>query len=257
MIFYVFYRITNTLPYHKNLQLLYNENMADYKHILIDMDDTLLDFGKSEKKAFAALCSVHGRPWDEDMYRSYSATNLSLWKGLERQEYDKAGLLLRRGRYMAELTGIDLHPDDINREFMGIMKDCAELLPGALDFVKDLRSIVPDVRIVTNGTTITAEGRYKASGLCDLIEHIYISDKIGFHKPSAEFWNYVVADTGDQDLSSYLVIGDSLTSDITGALSYGFDACLYTSRGSFPAGYEKYQIKYLCDSYECVLSAIR
>ena len=58
---------------------------------------------------------------------------------------------------------------------------------------------------------------------------MYISEEIGHAKPSKDYFDYVLTAIGDPDTSKYIVVGDSPTSDIKGAVSYGIDSCLVTN----------------------------
>ena len=54
---------------------------------------------------------------------------------------------------------------------------------------------------------------------------IVISDEIGVDKPDPRFFEAVVQLTGDPDVSHYLVVGDSLSSDIRFGKNIGADTC--------------------------------
>ena len=56
------------------------------------------------------------------------------------------------------------------------------------------------------------------------IKKSYISQEMGCAKPERIFFDMVIADIGDSDRSRYLVIGDSETSDIRGAVGAGIDS---------------------------------
>ena len=47
---------------------------------------------------------------------------------------------------------------------------------------------------------------------------------MGCAKPAPEFFEKVIDFIGDKDKSKYLVIGDSLSSDIAGARAFGLDS---------------------------------
>ncbi|MBQ9121574.1 MAG: HAD-IA family hydrolase, partial [Clostridia bacterium] len=59
----------------------------------------------------------------------------------------------------------------------------------------------------------------------------FISEEMGVSKPSPEYFDRVVEAVGSADRSEYLVIGDSLTSDITGGKNSGIDTCWYNPGG--------------------------
>ena len=69
---------------------------------------------------------------------------------------------------------------------------------------------------------------YHACGLAPYFDGIFISEMLGAAKPSAAYFDAVKAKIGENDPSCYLVIGDSLSSDIAGAEASGMDAVWIT-----------------------------
>ena len=70
----------------------------------------------------------------------------------------------------------------------------------------------------------------------------YISESIGYIKPSKQFFEYVIQDL-QCDPKECFMIGDSLTNDIAGAKAAGMDVCFYNRR-------KKELPKDLCMDYE-------
>ena len=56
---------------------------------------------------------------------------------------------------------------------------------------------------------------------------IIISDEVGFAKPAAEFFDTAFITMGRPVKEDVIIIGDSLTSDMTGGIKYGIDTCWY------------------------------
>ena len=56
------------------------------KYVLLDLDDTVLDFGYSEEVALRQLLVEYGIDPTEDALRRYSEINASYWKRLETGE---------------------------------------------------------------------------------------------------------------------------------------------------------------------------
>ena len=81
--------------------------------------------------------------------------------------------------------------------------------------------------VVTNGTFVAQERKLRKSGIGELVEEAFISDLIGFEKPSIEFFDYVFEKIGEYDKNEVLIIGDSLTSDMQGGNNAGIVCCWY------------------------------
>ena len=59
----------------------------------------------------------------------------------------------------------------------------------------------------------------------------FISEEIGYEKPSIQYFDTVISRIPNFDASKTLVIGDSLTSDIAGGIGAGLDTCWYNPKG--------------------------
>lgn len=53
--------------------------MNNYKFLLFDVDDTLLDFKSSEKAALQSLFEEQRIPFTETIAQTYSRVNQKLW----------------------------------------------------------------------------------------------------------------------------------------------------------------------------------
>ena len=70
--------------------------------------------------------------------------------------------------------------------------------------------------------------RIKASGIAGYFDGIFISERMGAHKPSAEFFDACFAQMDEPERESTVIVGDSLTSDILGGINAGIHTCHYT-----------------------------
>lgn len=236
------------------------------KHLLFDLDQTLLDFTISEYKALYDALTSNGFEFTPELNSYYSEVNESLWKALERKEVTKPFLLVERFRrtikWYEEKYGSlpeNLPPiEDINAMYIDSMSKYGIYCEGAEEFIQNVIKLRPDlkIQIVTNGTTKTAYGRLKKSGLNKIIDKAFISDVIGVNKPDKQFFDYVLVYL-EAKKDECIVIGDSLTSDIAGAKNAGIKSIWYT-RGVEPTKEveEKYSITYSARNYDELLKII-
>ena len=73
------------------------------------------------------------------------------------------------------------------------------------------------------------EVQYKKLAACGLRDHfdtIILSEDAGVNKPSPEYFDYALRQSG-ASRDTTLMIGDNLQTDILGALNAGFDALLF------------------------------
>ena len=203
-------------------------------NILLDADQTILDFVRSSKESLAAAMREAGLPYAETDFSVYKRINDAIWREYERGEITKARLSVERfARFFAE-KGIDGDP----------------LLDGAAEFLARLKER-GRVFLITNGTPAAQYGRLDALGIRSLFDGIFVSDEIGFAKPDPRFFGYVLSAAGAAR-EDCIVIGDSLTSDIAGANAAGIYSVWYAPQGE-PCGAAPDAV---ARSYAEVLSAV-
>ena len=207
--------------------------MREYKYLLFDLDNTLMDFDRAEETAFYAAFSASDLVVDDHVYALYHEINAGLWKRLEKGELSRERLKDLRYEMLFQRLGI---PDDgksreVSDRYFTELSRQQFMMDGAEDVCRILRPRYK-MYIVTNGTYEVQKGRFFGSPLEKYFDDIFVSEHIGAAKPSPVFFDHVVKTVGDEDRSAYCVIGDSLTSDIDGALAAGMDAIWLDHRGT-------------------------
>ena len=222
---------------------------TNYRHLLLDMDMTLLNFKKSEKYAFAEVMEGLGLKFTEYDYSRFSHTNDELWKRLEKGLINREQLLSTRFGIFSEDWGVD--SKKLNEMFINNLAKRNDWLPGAEDFLKALHTSKKyPVYIATNGPVFTVMGRINASGLAQYVDGIFISEEIGASKPDPAFFEHIFNKLGDHDTSHYLLVGDRLSSDILGANNIGMDCVLFAHDGIFPEKSGDYSVNYFAGSFK-------
>lgn len=205
-----------------------------YRVLLFDADDTLLDFQAAERDALARLFEAHGAPLTEEMRAQYSRYNRSLWKRLESGEITREELLKTRFSGFFAAQGMTLDGPACEEEYRGYLALGSRLLPGAKE-VCTLLSSTHTLCIVTNGISGTQKKRLCAAGIGGLFDRVFISEELGFSKPSPGFFDGVFRALPGISRRETLIIGDSLTSDVLGGVRSGIDTCWFNPSGQ-PAG---------------------
>lgn len=57
--------------------------MNKYKHIIFDLDDTLLDFQNTEEQALKEIITLYNLPYNKQTIACYKGINDGLWSQLE------------------------------------------------------------------------------------------------------------------------------------------------------------------------------
>lgn len=202
------------------------------KLILWDVDGTLLNFPEAEKAGIRKCFELFrlGECTDE-MLAAYSAINVRWWETLERGEKTKPEILVGRFTEFFSTCGIDpALAVPFNDEYQMRLGDTAVFYPGAYETVKALNGKLLQC-IVSNGTKTAQYKKLSISGLMPLMDRLFISDEIGFEKPTKEFFAPVFAAYPDIKPDEMLIVGDSLTSDIQGGVNVGIKTCRFNPDG--------------------------
>lgn len=206
--------------------------MAGFKYLLWDIDGTVLDFLAAEKAAIKAMFRKYGYGvCTDEMVERYSAINVKYWRELEKGKMTKAEILTGRFREFFALEGIEADVDSFNQDYQLALGDTIIFIDGALDMLKKEKGRYVLIAI-TNGTKRAQSKKLKVSGLDQIFDYIFISEDVGEEKPSAGYFEKVIDTAGITDRSEALVIGDSLTSDITGGIRAGIATCWFNPDGS-------------------------
>ncbi|MDD7306040.1 MAG: YjjG family noncanonical pyrimidine nucleotidase [Peptoniphilaceae bacterium] len=190
------------------------------KYILWDIDATLLDFDLAEDNSIRycfdyfdlGFCSA-------DKLLAYKKINDKYWKALERREIDKKQVLIGRFVEFFNKYGYDASiAEDFNEKYQKSLAKFSEFNPFAEEIVAYFHGKYRQFG-ATNGTKIAQVGKLKKSGLDKSLEKVFISEELGVEKPAKEFFDYIFSYIGDYNKNSYVIIGDSLTSDIQGGVN--------------------------------------
>lgn len=200
-----------------------------YEAILIDVDDTLLTFEAAGERALSQLfAELH---MDKAVARlAYDPCNLACWAALERGEIDQRRLRYKRFEDFLLRMGSEEDPVKVSDRYTVLLSREGGLMPGALEAVRAIAREKP-IAAVTNGITQIQEGRLAVSGLMPYLSAVVISEDVGCAKPDKRMIEAALSALGGIDQSRALMVGDSLSSDMTCARNAGVDACFFNPDG--------------------------
>ena len=202
-----------------------------YQWLLFDLDDTLLDFKGNEKKMLEAALKMNGITLTDDAYEVYKMVNHELWQKMEKGVYKKDEILTLRFEILFFQMHLMGDAAQVNHDYLVSMGDYITFEPHAISLLDSLKGKVK-MAIITNGAKLAQESKMRNAKLAEYFEGVFISDVIGHNKPEERFFEHVLNELGIADLSSALIIGDGLTSDILGGNMAGLDTCWYNPNGN-------------------------
>jgi len=215
-----------------------------YDWLLFDADDTLFDFPKAEADALEWTLGQSGLPYHPEYLEKYSRFNQMVWQEFERGSVTSRELRVRRFQLFFEDIGFHVDPHPISALYLRNLALGTDLLEGADEVIHTLKQRYR-LALVTNGLKDVQHPRLANSNLKDCFEQVFISEEIGVAKPDRAFFDSVFIAINHPDPQRVLIIGDSLTSDMQGGISYGIHTCWYNPTGKTTSLPITYQVKSL------------
>ena len=206
--------------------------MPRFDILLWDVDGTLLDFIAAEKAAVQTLFREFGLgECTDEMVERYSRINKEYWERLERGELSKPEILVRRFADFFASEGLDASKaPEFNEQYQVRLGDTVVFCDDSYELLSSLRGRVKQYA-VSNGTVVAQTRKLRRSGFDRLLDGVFLSEELGYEKPATEFFDRVFAAIGEPDRERVLIVGDSLTSDITGGNRAGIRTCWYNPKG--------------------------
>lgn len=230
-----------------------------YRFLLFDADYTLLDFPQDMDAAFRAMytaCFEEQQPYSQALQDCYEACNNRAWDRFERGECTKQELYISRFvEFLAE-TGLSGDPKAVNESYFTSMAKTGTPYPGAVELVKEL-SLSHQLYMITNGNVVSQMPRLEHSGLAPYFKDVFVSEAVGVGKPHKAYFDYVAAHIPDFSPDLAVVIGDSPSSDIQGAVNAGLDSIWYDPPGAWMNQRPAPAYTYRAENYQDIIRILQ
>lgn len=200
------------------------------KTILLDLDDTILDFHKAEHIALSATLREIGIEPTEAVLKRYSEINLAHWKRLELGELTRPEVLHGRFTQLFCEFGVDGDCYEAQRIYEWKLGTGHYFLDGGQELLDTLYEKY-DLYLASNGTDIVQTRRIASANIEHYFKDLFISQRLGFDKPMKEFFDRAFARIEGFNPDETIIIGDSLTSDIKGGINAGIRTCWFNLHG--------------------------
>ncbi len=195
-----------------------------YNWLLFDADGTLFDFDQAERLALALTFQAFELALGQQVEQAFHQINADAWRDFEQGKIDSAALRVLRFERLFTSLGWQVDSAAFSAAYLHSLAGQSTLLPGAEQTVRTLSGRCR-LAIITNGLKDVQRARLSVSPIAQYIDAVVISEEVGAAKPSPRFFDAAFALIGHPPKQQALVIGDSLTSDISGGARYGLDTC--------------------------------
>lgn len=197
--------------------------------VLLDADDTLFDFKRSESVAIAETLRRFGVEPTEKTVARYSEINDGYWKKLERGEVLRSELKERRFADLFGELGVPCDAKKVADCYGELLAQGHFFIDGAEQLLEDLYGRY-DLYIVSNGYAKTQQGRLASAKAEHYFKDVFISQQIGADKPDPAFFAACFSRIPNFRREETVIVGDSLTSDILGGIRAGIKTVWFRHR---------------------------
>ena len=125
------------------------------KAVLMDIDDTLLDFGKCAEQAMRIGFAEWGLPYDDSTYATFTRINDGLWLMIERGELTTQQLFQFRWNRIFDALGIQADGAAFEKRFLDLLYETAIPVDGADEICRYLKKKY--ILCVMIGDSLTAD----------------------------------------------------------------------------------------------------
>lgn len=198
-----------------------------YKFLLFDLDHTLLDFATAEDIALNLLLQEAG-VHDIQAYKGYYIPmNQALWEDLALGKISKTDLINTRFARLFQHFHHEVDGQYMAGRYQHFLGQQGQILDGADKLLDTLTTRGYQIFGATNGITKIQQGRLARSGLTLYFEDVFISEMMHTQKPEKAFYEKIAEQINGFHHTQALMIGDSLSADISGGNNAGIDTVWY------------------------------
>ena len=192
--------------------------------LFLDLDDTILDFHKAERLAISRTFRSFGLEPTEQVLERYHLINRQHWERLERGELTRDQVQQGRFEVLFRELGHSVDAAAVTRTYECNLGIGHYFLPGAQEAVESLHKKYR-LFLASNGTASVQHSRLTSAGLYPYFEKVFVSQEIGHNKPSREYFDACFSRIPGFAPEKAMMVGDSLTSDISGGIRAGIKTC--------------------------------
>ena len=202
------------------------------KAVLFDVDDTLLSFSGYVKETMREGFSRFGlTPYSDAMFPVFERINTALWRQIELGSLTFEELTERRWNLIFQELGIDFDGTVFETYFRERLFYSAVPEEGAVDLLAYLHRKYT-LCVASNGPWEQQMNRLRAGKMDRYFSYFFISSQIGAQKPDKAFFDGCFnvlrgAEFPGLGPEEVMIVGDSVSSDISGGSDYGLRTCLY------------------------------
>ena len=208
--------------------------------VLFDLDDTLSDLLGCVRAGVIGTAARHAATFagvpTEQLEALHSEileeTHVRVLAG----EVTMAAARVERTQRFFAAWGVELDPDEAEAEYLHYRQDydaAGGVVRGTYELLDAIDALGVRMGIITNNLVAEQHRKLRSLDLFDRFEMLAISEEVGVPKPDPHIFN-VALDRMSLGTDDVVMVGDSLTSDVAGALGVGIATVWLDRHGHGP-----------------------
>lgn len=223
------------------------EKCSRYKVIVFDLDDTLIDNLENIRYAFRKMTEYFSESYSDEKFEKWYKLDKLFWRkwqdGLIELPEDlkfETGKKSERFLNWVRAQRVIIYFENkisleeainLNYVYMKALEKVVLPVEGVFETLKYLSETKRyHILVATNGPKIAAEEKLKKIKCRGFIEEVFSADMVGYMKPRKEFFDAIELKFNYKK-DEFLVVGDSLKSDIGLAEVCKIDSCWFDKKG--------------------------
>ncbi len=200
------------------------------RHVLFDIDDTLLNFRDQAEPVIREVLRELHIPFTNDDFAVYHRVNNGLWDQVSAGTLSREGLYAIRWTRVLEALGREGNGPQIESLFRKRLTQSAVAESGAAETLAALAQRYT-LCTASNAPQRQQEIRLNTAELSGYFAHIFTSEGLGVDKPARLFYERILEILGNPEPRHVLMVGDSPEADVLGAAAVGLRTCFINTRG--------------------------
>ncbi len=207
--------------------------------LLLDLDDTLLNFGGGADRCWQIVCDRAAieryKITASQLLATIDAYRLWFWSDPDRHRSGRLNLAQARTRIVSgalEQLGIDA-PElarQIAQDYTQAREESLCLFPDTLPTLTHLRSSGVKLALITNGQAQLQRRKIERFGLADYFSVILVEGEFGLGKPDERVYLHVLDQLGIDPAEAWMV-GDNLEWEVAAPQRLGMKGIWYDVEG--------------------------
>lgn len=210
------------------------KGLENIKAVLMDVDDTLLDFVECARQDVKHCMALHGLTYTDQIFDFFIDRNVKLWQMIENKQLTVEELHRTRWANIFHDLGIKANGQAFEQDFIAGLRETSVPMEGSLEIMRYLHGKYK-VCVVSNSWEIQQKTRLVKAGLTDYVDSYFCALDIGYNKPDKRFYDWAFERLHGLKPDQTIIIGDSLNADISGGLEYGMHTCWFAHRNPVPS----------------------